>query len=48
LWADSSPYLLSDYIVLDAVKHPPPFGFVAIFKTADERAVSGVDREADH
>jgi hypothetical protein len=48
LWAGSSPYLLSDYIFLDAVELPPPFGLVAIFKTADERAVSGVDGEADH
>jgi hypothetical protein len=36
----SSPYLLSDYIILDAVKHPPHFGFAAFHKTADERAVS--------
>jgi hypothetical protein len=34
--SSSSPYLLSDYIILDAVKHPPHFGFVAFHKTADE------------
>jgi hypothetical protein len=32
----SSPYLLSDYIILDAVKLPPHFGFAAFHKTADE------------
>jgi hypothetical protein len=32
----SSPYLLSDYIFLDAVKLPPHFGFAAFHKTADE------------
>jgi hypothetical protein len=37
------PYLLSDYEILDAVKLPPHFGFVAFRKTADERAVAGVD-----
>jgi hypothetical protein len=36
----SSPNLLSDYIFLDAVKLPPHFGFVAVIKTADERAVA--------
>jgi len=36
----SSPYLLSDYIFLDAVKLPPHFSFAAVIKTADERAVS--------
>jgi hypothetical protein len=34
------PHLLSDYIFLDAVKLPPHFGFAAVIKTADERAVS--------
>jgi hypothetical protein len=36
----SSPYLLSDYIFLDAVKLPPHFGFAAVIKTTDERAVA--------
>jgi hypothetical protein len=36
----SSPYLLSDYKILDAVKLPPDFGFAAVIKTADERAVA--------
>jgi hypothetical protein len=34
--SSSSPYLLSDYIFLDAVKHPPPFGLIEVIKTADE------------
>jgi hypothetical protein len=34
------PHLLSDYIFLDAVKLPPHFGFAAVSKTADERAVA--------
>jgi hypothetical protein len=34
--SSSSPHLLSDYIFLDAVKHPPSFGFAAVIKTADE------------
>ena len=44
----SSPHLLSNYIILDAVKLPPHFGFVAVIKTADKRAVLWVDWEADH
>jgi hypothetical protein len=36
----SSPYLLSDNKVLDAVKLPPHFGFAAVIKTANERAVA--------
>jgi hypothetical protein len=32
----SSPYLLSDYIFLNAVESPPHFGFAAFHKTADE------------
>jgi len=44
----SSPYLLSDYIILDAVKLPPHFGLAAFRKTTDKRTGSGVDREADH
>jgi hypothetical protein len=34
------PHLLSDYIFLDAVKLSPHFGFVAVIKTADKRAVA--------
>jgi hypothetical protein len=30
------PYLLSDYIFLDAVKLHPHFGYAAVIKTADE------------
>jgi len=30
------PYLLSDYIFLDAVESSPHFGFAAVIKTADE------------
>jgi hypothetical protein len=40
LVGSSSPYLLSDYIFLDAVKLPPHFGFAAVIKTAYERAIS--------
>ncbi|NBX98479.1 hypothetical protein EBQ81_06505, partial [bacterium] len=40
LVGNSSPYLLSDYIFLDAVKLSPHFGFAAVIKTADERAVA--------
>jgi hypothetical protein len=36
LVGSSSPYLLSDYKILDAVKLPPHFGFAAVIKTADE------------
>jgi len=36
----SSPYLLSDYIFLDAVKPSPIFCLAAVIKTADERAIS--------
>jgi len=32
----SSPHLLSDYIILDAVKLPPHFGLAAVIKTADK------------
>jgi hypothetical protein len=42
------PYLLSDYIFLDAVKLPPHFGSAAFCKTADKRTESGVNGEADH
>jgi len=42
------PHLLSDYIILDAVKLPPHFGSAAFHKTADERTGSGVNGEADH
>jgi hypothetical protein len=38
--SSSSPYLLSDYIFLDAVESSPNFGLAAVIKTADERAVS--------
>jgi hypothetical protein len=44
----SSPYLLSDHKVLDAVKLPPHFGFAAFRETADKRTGSGVNGEADH